>query len=125
MTDTLHDNILKPKGRSMLRGLRGKCPRCGEAKLFRAYLKPVHDCSYCGQDWDSIRADDGPAWLTILIVGHLVGPLIVYFVLHPAIPLWVSFVLIPLLVAGLSLLLLPRCKGAFMGLIWATGAPTS
>ncbi len=122
---TQSDNVKKPKRQSMWRGVKGQCPRCGEAKLFRAYLKPVAECSYCGQDWENIRADDGPAWLTILIVGHMVGPLIVYFVMNDAIPIWVTFVLIPVLVAGLSLLILPRCKGAFMGLIWATGAPTS
>src|SRR3546814_14807866 len=30
---------------AIYRGVRGRCPRCGGAKLFRAFLKPVDHCS--------------------------------------------------------------------------------
>ena len=60
---------------AVLRGLRGRCPHCGQGHLFRAYLKPVDACSVCHEPLKHIRADDGPAWLTILIVGHAVDGL--------------------------------------------------
>ena len=42
-----------------LKGLRGRCPNCGQGKLFRAYLKPVDCCDACGHNWSEVRADDG------------------------------------------------------------------
>src|ERR1700748_988643 len=60
---------------AMKRGFRGRCPRCGEGKLFRAFLKVDNNCSVCGLDYTPHRADDLPAYLVIVIVGHIVVPL--------------------------------------------------
>lgn len=110
---------------SMKRGARGKCPNCGHAKLFRAYLKPVNTCSHCGEDWLAVRADDGPAWATMLVVGHIIGPILVASVLNDGVPIWVNLVIIPAIAVAMCLALLPVMKGVFMGIIWATRAPTS
>ena len=59
----------------MKRGFRGRCPRCGEGKLFRAFLKTADNCSACGLDFTPHRADDLPAYLVIIIVGHIVVPM--------------------------------------------------
>ena len=59
---------------AMKRGFRGRCPRCGEGKLFRAFLKVDDHCSECGLDFTPHRADDLPAYLVIVIVGHIVVP---------------------------------------------------
>ena len=59
---------------AMKRGFRGRCPRCGEGKLFRAFLKTADNCSNCGLDFTPHRADDLPAYLVIVIVGHIVVP---------------------------------------------------
>ena len=59
---------------SLKRGFRGRCPRCGEGKLFRAFLKVDNHCSVCGLDFTPHRADDLPAYLVIVIVGHIVVP---------------------------------------------------
>ena len=59
----------------MKRGFRGRCPRCGEGKLFRAFLKVDNHCSVCGLDFTPHRADDLPAYLVIVIVGHIVVPM--------------------------------------------------
>ena len=56
------------------RGFRGRCPRCGEGKLFRAFLKVDDNCSVCDLDFTPHRADDLPAYLVIVIVGHIVVP---------------------------------------------------
>ena len=52
---------------AMKRGFRGRCPRCGEGKLFRAFLKTANNCSACGLDFTRHRADDLPAYLVIII----------------------------------------------------------
>ncbi len=60
---------------ALKRGFRGRCPRCGQGKLFRAFLKVDDHCSVCGQDFTPHRADDLPAYLVIVIVGHIMVPL--------------------------------------------------
>ena len=58
------------------RGFRGRCPRCGEGKLFRAFLKVDDNCPVCNLDFTPHRADDLPAYLVIVIVGHIIVPLV-------------------------------------------------
>ncbi len=107
---------------SIRRSLRGDCPKCGGAKLFRSYLKQVEACPACGEAWSEVRADDGPAWLTILIVGHLLAPLVLPIALEDRLPLWLLILGLSLFSAALCLLLLPRCKGVFIATIWALRA---
>ena len=59
---------------ALTRGFRGRCPRCSEGRLFRAFLKVDDRCSVCGLDFTPHRADDLPAYLVIIIVGHIVVP---------------------------------------------------
>ena len=107
------------------RGLRGRCPHCGEGKLFRSYLKPVDHCAVCGEHLGHIRADDGPAWLTIMVVGHIVVGLALEVELTMSTPFWLAMTLWPALTLVLTLTLLPRAKGIFIGALWATNAPGS
>ena len=106
---------------SMLRGLKGRCPACGEGKLFSRYLKVQPTCSHCGLDLAKYPADDGPAYFTILIVGHLVvAPLLIFPVSWEASPVIVlPATLIPL--AIVTLVLLHVTKGWFIGLLYALG----
>ena len=60
--------------RSLLRGWRRKCPNCGAGPMLKSYLKVNDTCTVCGQELFHHRADDGPAYLTILLVGHLLAP---------------------------------------------------
>jgi uncharacterized protein (DUF983 family) len=104
---------------ALLRGWRRRCPNCGQGPILKGYLKLRESCPVCGQDLTHARADDGPAYLTILIVGHLMAP-----ALHFA---FVKLRPDPLILAtsfsigcvALSLYLLPRLKGAIVGLQWA------
>ncbi len=103
----------------MVRGLRGRCPHCGEGRLFYRYLKVSPDCTTCGEELDCYPSDDGPAYFTILLVGHLiVAPLLFFPIIWEAPALiMVPATLIPL--AALTLLILPRTKGAVIGLLYA------
>src|SRR6202521_3076832 len=101
------------------RGFRGRCPRCGEGKLFRAFLKVADHCPVCGQDFTPHRADDLPAYLVIVIVGHIVVPMILWIETDysPPVPLQLAIYLPFTLI--LSLLLLQPVKGAVVGVQWA------
>lgn len=107
---------------AMLRGVRGRCPACGEGRVLKGYLTATPSCGHCGEGYSHLRADDMPPWLTILIVGHIVVPLLLLVeqTWHPA--MWVQMAIWPAVTMALLLLVLPRCKGAVLGLLWATGA---
>lgn len=119
MTDATVPMDDRPAKPAMWRGLQRKCPSCGEAPLFEGYLKVRDTCPSCDEALHHHRADDGPAYLTILIVGHLMVPLIhvMWSVYRPE-PLLMAAVLAVFCVA-LSLYLLPRLKGMIVGIQWA------
>lgn len=105
--------------RAMMRGWRRKCPNCGSGPMMRSYLKVNDECPVCREDLSQHRADDGPAYLTILLVGHLMAPLLhIVFVAWRPDPL-ILFTIFAVGCVGLSLYLLPRFKGAIVGYQWA------
>jgi len=104
---------------AMKRGFRCRCPRCGEGKLFRAFLKVDDHCSACGLDYTPHRADDLPAYLVIVIVGHIMVPLALSIETHFAPPTWLQLATYLPLTLVLSLLLLQPVKGAVVGFQWA------
>jgi uncharacterized protein (DUF983 family) len=110
---------------SIFRGWRGRCPRCGAGSLFSSYLKMQSNCPSCGLALEPFRADDAPAYFTILAVGHIVVPMVLAFEKYgEQPPLWAHALLwLPLSVA-LALLLLPRVKGAVIALLWTQSAAT-
>lgn len=104
---------------AVARGFRRKCPKCGSGPIFKSYLKLRDTCPACREDLTPARADDGPAYLTILIVGHLMAPLLhLVFVMWRPEPL-VLFTVFAVGCVTLSLYLLPRLKGAIVGFQWA------
>lgn len=50
-------------------GLRCRCPRCGEGKLFAGYLNLAPRCEKCGLDYSFADSGDGPAVFVILFGG--------------------------------------------------------
>ena len=104
---------------ALKRGFRGRCPRCGEGKLFRAYLKVANNCSSCGLDFTPHRADDLPAYLVIVMVGHIVVPTALMIETEYSPPVWLQLSIYLPLTLVLSLLLLQPVKGAVVGLQWA------
>lgn len=104
---------------ALRRGFMLRCPNCGRGRVLHSYLKVNDACSVCGQSYKMARADDGPAYFTILIVAHLAG-----FALHIMWALWEPspMVLATTISAGAvvsALALLPRFKGALIGFQWA------
>ncbi|ESR23596.1 DUF983 domain-containing protein [Lutibaculum baratangense] len=104
---------------AMRRGMKGRCPSCGEGKLFRSYLKTVDACAHCGEEIHHHRADDAPPYFTIAIVAHIVVPLLLIVERGWAPDLWIhSAIFLPMTIL-LCLLFLPPVKGALIGLQWA------
>jgi uncharacterized protein (DUF983 family) len=102
----------------MIRGFFQRCPNCGKGHLFRAYLKQVDNCSECGEAFGHIRADDGPAWLTVMFTGHVVVAVMMSVESLLTMPLWASIAAFSALSGAMVLGLLQRAKGIFIGLIW-------
>lgn len=109
----------RPVPPALLRGARQKCPACGRGALFRAYLKVADACPSCGEVLHHQRADDAPAYFTMVVVGHVVigGLLSVEQAFHP--PSWVQLAIWLPATVVLSLVLLPRIKGMLVALQWA------
>ena len=109
----------RPLRQALSRGWRRRCPSCGAGPMMSGYLKVRDHCPVCGQELMHHRADDGPAYLTILIVGHLLAPLLLFtFIKWRPEPL-VMAVGFTIATVALSLYLLPRLKGALVALQWA------
>ncbi len=116
------DGALRPKRdvwQAMKRGFVCRCPRCGEGKLFKAFLKVNDECPHCHQDLSHHRADDLPAYLVIVIVGHILVPVFLWIETNysPDVALQLAVYLPVTLLA--SLVLLQPVKGAVVGLQWA------
>lgn len=109
----------RPLLQAMTRGFLCRCPNCGKGKLFKSFTKTVDECSVCGQDISHHRADDLPAYLVIMIVGHVVvggfmaAELLLAWTSWQHLALWVPLTIV------MSLALLQPVKGAVIGLQWA------
>jgi uncharacterized protein (DUF983 family) len=109
----------RPTWPALRRGWQGKCPNCGAGKMLSGYLTVRNNCDACGTEFHHHRADDGPAYLTLLIVGHAMAPLLLYVFMHYRPEPIVLIALFSAFTVGLSLYLLPRIKGALVALQWA------
>ena len=107
---------------AVFRGARARCPKCGQGRLFRAYLKPVDECTECHVSLKHVRADDGPAWLTILVVGHIVVGLALSLEVYSPMPVAISVAMFTALALAMIAWFLPLAKGMFVGAIWAMDA---
>ena len=104
---------------ALRRGFAGSCPACGQARLFGRFLKPVPACPACGQDWTVKTADDFPAYLVILLLGHLMVPAVIETNRHIALSAGFQMLFWPSLSALLALMLIQPMKGFVIGLLWA------
>lgn len=106
---------------AIARGAQGRCPRCAQGRLFRKYLKPVAQCSACGQDWSLERADDFPAYIAILLTGHVMAPILVAInASWDLSTLAFEALMIPLVILSVLLFLQPS-KGAVIAMQWWHG----
>lgn len=119
LPDPLHGAEARPILGALWRGFLRRCPNCGRGALFRRYLKVDSRCRACGETLHHQRADDAPPYVTILLVGHLVLPLVLMVERQWAPPTVIHWLIWLPLTLALTLALLPRIKGAVVGLQWA------
>ena len=102
------------KPHPLLAGLRGRCPNCGEGRLFTGFLTVTPACSVCGYDFSKADSGDGPAVFIILIAGFFVafGAVITEFTIHP--PIWVNLIIWLPMTAVISLGLMRPLKGVML-----------
>ncbi|HNQ72639.1 MAG TPA: DUF983 domain-containing protein [Verrucomicrobiota bacterium] len=88
-------------GTVLWRGLRRRCPRCGQGAIYRSFLRMHDHCAVCGLKF---MHDQGDLWVYIIIVDRalFILPLIamLYFRLYNPYTVWFAL-FIGLLVGGM------------------------
>lgn len=110
------DQAIWPPVDPVSAGLKGRCPRCGEGKLFSGFLTVAKQCGVCRQDFSFADAGDGPAVFVILIIGFVVVGLALWMEVNVGPPLWVHFLMWIPLTLVLSLGALRLIKGVLITL---------
>ncbi len=104
---------------AIIRGVRGRCPNCGQGRLFDRWLKVAHGCTHCGEELFHERAQDFPPYITASIVGHIILTLIVVVESRYELSLlahmliWIPFSTI------LTLAVMQPIKGGVIGMQWS------
>lgn len=112
----MSDKAQFPPANPVKAGLAGRCPRCGEGKLFSGFLTVKKSCTNCGQDFEFADSGDGPAVFVIMIVGFIIVGLVLAVELAYQPPIWVHLVIwLPLTVIVAAAILRPL-KGLMIGL---------
>lgn len=117
--NTTPDQPPRPLGAALAKGWRRRCPNCGGGEIFDGYLKVRDQCDICGEDLHHHRANDAPSWLTIIVTGHILGPLMLLAYEFLALPIWASVVIWPIIAMTMVIILLPRVKGGIVAYQWA------
>ena len=110
------DKAIWPQVDPMSAGLKGRCPRCCEGRLFSGFLTVGKSCGICGLDYSFADAGDGPAVFVILIIGFVVVGLALWMEVSLGPPLWLHFILWIPLALVLSLTALRLIKGVLITL---------
>ncbi|WP_350334622.1 DUF983 domain-containing protein [Coralliovum pocilloporae] len=121
VTEMHHDAKRPPRSvwTSMWRGMRFKCPKCGEGSAFKSFLKVADNCNHCNEDLSHHRADDAPPYFTVLILGHIIIFPVLWLEATYEPSLWVHTAIWGPLSVLLTLAFLRPIKGSIVGLQWA------
>jgi uncharacterized protein (DUF983 family) len=109
----------RPLRPALLRGLRNRCPACGEGAIFARFLKPANACAHCGQMLDGHEADDFPSYIVIILLGHIMVPTMIEVNSALAIPLGWQVAIWPTLALILAVGMIQPVKGAVIAYQWA------
>ncbi len=111
-----------PPAAPVAAGLAGRCPRCGQGRLFKGYLEVRPRCEICDLDFAFADSGDGPAIFIMMLVGFIVvgGALAVEILYRP--PMWVHMAIWIPLTLGLALGCLRPLKGLMIAQQYARGA---
>lgn len=110
------DKAQFPPANPVKAGLAGRCPRCGEGRLFSGFLALQKSCSRCGLDYEFADSGDGPAVFVMMIVGFIIVGLVLAVELAYQPPIWVHLVVWLPLTAIIAAAILRPLKGLMIGL---------
>ena len=106
-----------PMATAIGRGLLGRCPGCGKCHHFNGFLRVVSECRNCHAPLGLARADDAPPYLTILITGHVIVPLMFMVDRMGEPPSWLMSAIFLPLTFFMALGLLRPIKGGTVGVM--------
>ena len=118
MTNDRHYPPLSPYST----GLAGRCPRCGEGKLFKGFITIADKCEVCGQDFKFADSGDGPAIFVMLISGFIIVGAALWLEIAYEPPFWVYLVTFLPLTLIVCLGMLRPLKGVLVALQYANRA---
>lgn len=103
-------------------GLKARCPRCGEGRLYKGLLAPANSCTACELDYSFIDSGDGSAVFVIMILGFVILSLalLVESTFHP--PLWLHVVIWAPAITVASIWALRFAKALMVALQYKTKA---
>ena len=97
-------------------GATGRCPRCGQGRIYDGLLSLAGRCSRCELNLTAFNVGDGPAAFLIFFIGAIIVGLAMWLELSVSPPWWLHVILwVPLTVAG-AILALRVSKGVLLGL---------
>ena len=100
----------------ILRGICGRCPRCGKGRLFSGFLSIAPRCEACGLDYSFADSADAPAFFVMFFAGFLVaGSALVVEVLYEP-PYWMHALLWTPLILITTIAPLRPMKGVMVAL---------
>ena len=103
-------------------GMAGRCPRCGEGKMFKGSITVADKCDHCGLDYKFADAGDGPAIFVMLIAGFIIVGAALWLEVSYEPPMWVYFVIFLPLTLIVCLGMLRPLKGVLVALQYANKA---
>lgn len=118
---TIEPSMAPTMAKALQRGALGRCPNCGDGPLFRKFLKVNDNCPACGEALHHHRADDLPAYIVMVIVGHVVISFLMVAEAAFAPAFWIHAALWMPMTVGMSLGLLQPVKGMVVALQWKLG----
>jgi uncharacterized protein (DUF983 family) len=100
-------------------GWQRRCPACGEGAMMQGFLRVRDACPSCGEALHHHRADDGPAYLTVLIVAKAAMAFYMAVFLAFGFEPWAMIGLTWAVALAMVFYLLPRFKGAIVAFQWS------
>jgi uncharacterized protein (DUF983 family) len=118
MTNATSDSTPSP----YVTGLRGRCPHCGQGKLFAGLLNLAPSCTGCGLDYSFADSGDGPAVFVCLLAGAVVCAEALWLDVAFALPIWLNLLICAPTIFIVSLALLRLLKGLLVALQYVNKA---
>lgn len=103
-------------------GIAGRCPRCGQGRLFHGFIALRPNCEACGLDFAFADAGDGPAVFVMLLAGFLVVGLALWTEITFSPPIWLHLAIFLPLTAIVCLGMLRPLKGVLIALQYRNAA---